>query len=305
MSWSSAAASTSAPIDRDPAAPRSGAASKAATSATARACAHEPGGGSRESSREAASTRPGPSSARWYPTAGRRRPGRTATGGDRRRAAVGSGTSAASRDRAQERERRVGRRAGPPLSSPGPPGRASVADGQPGRLERHGHRPVAVRPEHAGARGASRSSVARAGWPYGLPAPAEATATARPDRVDERLRRRRPAAVVGDLEEVEARQAARRAATGRSPPRRRPPAGTARSPTAPSSTTDTLLMPVPPSGGSRGTRPRTGHRTRRSISSTASRSPAARPSRIGAPADASAREPRRVARPRSAHARAR
>lgn len=54
-----------------------------------------------------------------------------------------------------------------------------------------------------------------------------------------------------------------------------------KSPTAPSSTTDTLLMPVPPSGGVTGTWPRIGHRTRRPISSTASRSPAARPRRIG------------------------
>ena len=55
----------------------------------------------------------------------------------------------------------------------------------------------------------------------------------------------------------------------------------------PSSTTDTLLMPVPPSGGSSGTWPRIGHSTRIAISSTANRSPAAIDRRAGAPGRAS------------------
>jgi hypothetical protein len=52
-------------------------------------------------------------------------------------------------------------------------------------------------------------------------------------------------------------------------------------PTVPSSTIDTLLIPVPPSGGSMGTSPGSGHRTVIAISSTARRSPAARPERSG------------------------
>ena len=60
-------------------------------------------------------------------------------------------------------------------------------------------------------------------------------------------------------------------------------------------------MPVPPSGGSNGTWPRIGQRTRSRISSTFRRSPAASPSRIGAPGRAEASEPRGVAGARSAH----
>lgn len=56
-----------------------------------------------------------------------------------------------------------------------------------------------------------------------------------------------------------------------------------RSPIAPSNTTDTLLMPVPESGGSAGTLPRIGHRTRNAISSTDSRSPDAMARWAGAP----------------------
>ena len=62
-----------------------------------------------------------------------------------------------------------------------------------------------------------------------------------------------------------------------------------RAPTWPRRTTETLLMPVPPSGGTAGTWPRIGQSTRMAISSTASRSPAARPSRIGPPGPASSR----------------
>ena len=58
-------------------------------------------------------------------------------------------------------------------------------------------------------------------------------------------------------------------------------------PMVPSSTTETLLMPVPESGGSAGTWPRIGQRTRIEISSTARRSPAAMDSRVGAPGRAS------------------
>lgn len=56
-----------------------------------------------------------------------------------------------------------------------------------------------------------------------------------------------------------------------------------RGPTCPSRTTDTLLMPVPPSGGLAGTWPRIGHSTRNAISSICRRSPAAMPPRAGAP----------------------
>ena len=54
---------------------------------------------------------------------------------------------------------------------------------------------------------ASRSSVALAGCPYGLPAPAEATATFGWTASTNGSRRRGPASVVRDLEQVDARQA--------------------------------------------------------------------------------------------------
>ena len=56
-----------------------------------------------------------------------------------------------------------------------------------------------------------------------------------------------------------------------------------RSPTWPRRTIETLLMPVPPSGGVAGTWPAMGHRTRSAISSTDSRSPAARRPRVADP----------------------
>jgi hypothetical protein len=55
----------------------------------------------------------------------------------------------------------------------------------------------------------------------------------------------------------------------------------------PSSTTETLLMPVPLSGGSAGTWPRIGQSTRIAISSTESRTPAAMDRRAGASGRAS------------------
>ena len=60
-------------------------------------------------------------------------------------------------------------------------------------------------------------------------------------------------------------------------------------------------MPVPVSGGSCGTSPRIGQRTRSAISSTASRSPAAIDRRAGATGPRQPIEPGRVARSRPAH----
>jgi hypothetical protein len=67
----------------------------------------------------------------------------------------------------------VERRAGPPATDRPPSARTVIPDGSkpttivPSRSVRSTRAPAA----------ASRSSVAFAGWPYGLPAPAEATAT--------------------------------------------------------------------------------------------------------------------------------
>ena len=69
---------------------------------------------------------------------------------------------------------------------------------------------VGVGPQHARADRRSRSIVSAAGWPYGLPAPAETIATLGRTASRKRRRRRRRAAVVGDLQEVDRRQAAAR-----------------------------------------------------------------------------------------------
>ena len=184
-----------------------------------------------------------PSSPRWYPTVGRRPPGCVAighagaagnrsAGGRRRRCRDEPGD----RDRAQES--RCGRRPGLAMADRGRGrlggSRRGVALGRAPSVRTvipAASKPTTTVPSRSVRRtrapdAASRSSVALAGCPYGLPAPAEATATCGPDRLDERLRRRGPAAVVGDLEQVDARQALASAATGRCPPRRRPSAGT-------------------------------------------------------------------------------
>jgi hypothetical protein len=119
------------------------------------------------------------------------------------------------------------------------------------------------------------------GWPYGLPVPAEAIAI-----------RGLTASTNASVVAVRLPWWAtfNRSILGRPTARRRgsissstsPASRNRRSPIAPSRTIETLLMPVPPSGGSIGTSPRTGHRTVIAISSTANRSPAARPDRSGA-----------------------
>ncbi|MBF8290885.1 MAG: hypothetical protein HW391_1853 [Chloroflexi bacterium] len=122
---------------------------------------------------------------------------------------------------------------------------------------------------------ASRRPIAAAvGCPYGLPRPAETTATwgcraARSASVEDV---RDPwwatlststcgnprARIVGSI------------SSSMSPvSRNRCP------PTSPRRTIETLLMPVPPSGGSSGTDPGSGHRTRRRMSSTRRLSPVA------------------------------
>jgi len=129
---------------------------------------------------------------------------------------------------------------------------------------------------------ARRSSVDFAGCPYGLPAPADATA----------MRGRTASTKACVVAVLEPWCATLSRSTCGSPDASRlgsmscstsPASRNRRRSTCPSSTIETLLMPVPPSGGVRGTRPRTGHSTRRSISSTASRSPAAREPSPGAP----------------------
>ena len=75
----------------------------------------------------------------------------------------------------------------------------------------------------------------------------------------------------------------------------------ARSPTWPSKTTDTLLMPVPPSGGVAGTWPRIGHRTRKSISSTDEPVAGGESQSNGRTRSSQVAQPRGVARPGPAH----
>ena len=161
-SWSRAAASTRR---RSTAIPRASirAASQPATSATARACRTNQGGGSRESRREAASTRPGTVIASMVPD-GRGTAGGAAGGvragrrsgrfGWRRRGRDQPGD----RDRAQERGAGVVAFATTAARAPGDArrGRDRAAafgpDRHPVRVEPHDDRPVPVGPEDAGAR---------------------------------------------------------------------------------------------------------------------------------------------------------
>ena len=195
------------------------AASQPATSPTARACRTNQGGGSRESRREAASTRPGTVIASMVPDgrgtadggaggvwAGRRR-GRF---GWRRRGRDESGD----RDRAQERGGRGGRgglrgggrprdrdarRGGDRAAAFGP-------DRHPVPVEPHDDRPVPIGPQDAGTRcretiqGRLRRMAVR------VSSAGRRDRHRGPRRIDECLRRRRAAAVVGDLEEVDVRQ---------------------------------------------------------------------------------------------------
>ena len=130
-------------------------------------------------------------------------------------------------------------------------------------------------------RASIRASVSGAGWPYGLTAPTETIATfgrtaSRKASVDEvrlpwwatlsRSSRGRPrASRIGSI------------SCSMSPASRNRCA-----PKVPSRTIETLLIDVPPSGGSRGTASRSGHSTRRSIESSRSRSPVERSSGVRA-----------------------
>ena len=170
-------------VDR-PAIPRASirAASQPATSATARACRTNQGGGSRESRREAASTRPGTVIGSMVPDGqARGRVGRAADGAGRsRRRGSRSGTrpvtgiaqrKATARPvapRAGRSRARAGAAAGrPPSARTVIPPASNPTTTVPSRSVRRTRAPDA----------ASRSRVAFAGWPYGLPAPADATAT--------------------------------------------------------------------------------------------------------------------------------
>ncbi len=132
------------------------------------------------------------------------------------------------------------------------------------------------------ANSCSCSSVTAAGWPYGLPAPDETTATlgrtaSRKSRVD----------AVPDPWWATFRRSTRgspRARSSGSTPSSMSPARRNRRPaTSPSSTIETLLIPVPVSLGRSGTRFASGQRTRRSMPSSASRSPVESRPRGGPP----------------------
>ena len=143
----------------------------------------------------------GPSSTRWYrpasgavPTdvAGCGRPAGSAVSPSRSRRArdgrlaagrLALGRAAADRrpadrrrmpQRKPRRSRPTGRRPDRPAARHGPAALGVGAGHAP--VERHDDRPVEVGPEHLGPAPASRSIVAGAGWPYGLPAPAETAA---------------------------------------------------------------------------------------------------------------------------------
>ena len=168
------------------------------------------------------------------------------------------------------------------------------------RTERHRDRPIHVGPVHPRARGGQAFQRATGRVAVGIAGSGGGDRDPWPDRREERIGGGGPAAVMRDLEQVDVRQAfreQRRVDVLLDVARQQE----SRSPIAPSRTTDTLLMPVPPSGGSSGTWPRIGHSTRIVISSTASRSPAAIDRRAGALGPGQAVEPGRVARARATH----
>ena len=106
----------------------------------------------------------------------------------------------------------------------------------------------------------NRSSVDRAGWPYGLPAPAEAIAT-----------RGWTASTNAWVDAValpwwailtrSTRGSPRASSVGSMPCSTSPISRKRRPFASPRNTTETLLIPVPVSGGSSGTAPGSGHRT--------------------------------------------
>ncbi len=129
---------------------------------------------------------------------------------------------------------------------------------------------------------ASRSIVAGAGWPYGFPAPADATATF--GRAASRN-----ACVLAVFEPWWAtlRRSTggipRSSSSGSTPSSTSPIRRNRCDPTSPSSTIETLLIDAPPSGGRSGTRFGSGQRTRNRIESSVSRSPVERRPRGGPP----------------------
>ena len=201
---------------------------------------------------------------------------------------VGFGTCGPLWHGAEEGHRRLAaKRTGARRTGRRPRPAATRADRDRGRLEGDADAAVTVGPQDTGTLASIRDSVAGEGWPYGLPVPADATATvgstaSRKASVDAvRLpwwailsRSTRP----------------RRASNSGSTSSSTSPVSRNRRPaTEPSRTIDTLLIPVPVSGGSRGTEPGIGHSTSSTMSSTDRRSPAAsRPPGVGRPASSAA-----------------
>lgn len=79
--------------------------------------------------------------------------------------------------------------------------------GHPTGLETDDHRAVPVGAEHAGARGCEAIERGLGGMPIRVPGTCRRDGDRGSHRVDERLRRCRPAAVMRDLEEVDVWQA--------------------------------------------------------------------------------------------------
>ena len=150
----------------------------------------------------------------------------------------------------------------------------------------------------------SRSMVSGAGCPYGLPVPALTIATRGLERVEPRLGRGRPTAVVGDLEHVESAACQRRcrssSSRGSTSSSMSPVSSIRRSPYRRSSTIEVSLTARPTLGDRAGTSPRMGHRTTMGTPSSDSRSPAAR-WRVLTRATASQRAEGRVAGSRTEH----
>ena len=209
-----------------------------------------------------------------------RPPRRRATGLDRMRwrprPAAGPSTGTAHRkpsDRASRAERPERRRDRPPTLGP---------DGQPGSAERHGHGAVPIGPEDACPRRGQSIERRSCRVAVRVARPRRGDRDPWPDGIDERLRRGRPAAVVRDLEEVEPRQAVgeeRRVDLLLDVPRQQEPV------VADGAQHDHRHVVDPRPAVRRHGRHLAADRPQdpRSMSSTSSRSPAARPSRMGAP----------------------
>ena len=249
------------------------AASQPATSATARACRTNQGGGSRESRREAASTRPGTVIGSMVPD-GRRRPRMDGRGVV---PAAGSRSGISAPVGIPQRKPPPARSGSSPAPATGrPPSAWTVI---PAALEGRHDRAIEIGPEDAGARArragrASPGPGARTGSPCRRrrPPPSAARRPRTPASSPSCCRGARPSG-------SRAAGAASSSSDGSIACSTSPASSIRYGPTAPSSTIETLLIPVPASGGSAGTCPRIGHSTRRSMSSTVSRSPRASPRR--------------------------